>query len=249
MKKLTGVGVAMCLALVTQSAWGADVWVRDAAGGENPYGGKPGYYVPWTSSGGHLVGTVNGGFNSLLFSGTFQLEQDHGSGWEPLLTYCIEPDQPNLIETNPPDMTGLLYQLVPLSSLAGISLDEAVLIEKLWANAFDLSYVGATRRETTQHALAFQAILWELRQDDTIDFFTDSPTNLFRLESNDVFTVEVYDIAADWLNKIETNEWTDRTPLYALYSRESQDFITTVPEPATGVLMLAAGVLVLRRRR
>jgi hypothetical protein len=248
MKKLAAVAAALCIMSIVPPTTAATVQVRDALGGENPYGGTPGYYYPWTSSGGHLVGTATGGADGLLFSGTFQLEANYGAGWEPLLTYCAEPDQGNLLQTNPTDLTGLSFEFIKLDALSGITPDEAELIGKLWANALDLSHTGADRVETTQRALAFQAIIWELRQDDTIDFFTNSPSNHFRLATGNAFNDEVYAIASGWLTNIETNVWRNQVPLYALYSRTSQDFITTVPEPASGLLMLM-GLLVLRRRR
>ncbi len=242
--------VAFALAGFT-SAYGADIQVRDRLGGENPYGGSPGYYVTGTSSGGHSIGTVIGGSDVKLFGGMFDLEADYldGNGWTPLRTYCIQPDMSNHIQTQPPDTIGLTFEIVPLDSLDGITSSEEDFLETLWANAFDMSAMGATTVEKTKNAHAFQVIVWELRQDDTIDFTGPAgPTNRFRLDTSDPFTAEVVATATQWVDNITGGVWTQRVPLYGLYNEFSQDIVTTVPEPSSALLLLV-GLALLRKRR
>ena len=240
-------GFVACLAM---PAAAITVQVRDAVGGESNNGPEAGYFLEQTARGGDPRGTYANGPTEPLFSGLFDFEADYGQGWQELLTYCAEPVQGIQFGLNPPDTVGLSYELVPLAGLNGVTPSEAAFLEILWANAFQLTVAqpGDDVTEASARASAFQSIVWEFNQDDSIDLTTNDGINQFRFVLGDNFTNRVYDIASEWIGKIQSQEWTDSTPLYALYSEVSQDLLTTVPEPGTALALLA-GLAFIRRRR
>ncbi|RMF81455.1 MAG: PEP-CTERM sorting domain-containing protein [Planctomycetota bacterium] len=241
------------------SAFAVTVQVRDAVGGESNNGPEPGYFKEDTARGGDPRGTYSNGPTEQLFSGMFDFEMRMDGGgdgpppqqeWQELLTYCAEPFQGVGFDINPPDDVGLPYEIVPLAGTNGITPDEAVFLEILWANAFPLTIPnpGDDVTEASARASAFQILVWEVNQDDSIDLTTNDGVNQFRLTLGDSFTNRVYDIAQEWIDLIQTEQWTERTTLYALVSDYSQDLLTTVPEPASALSLLAGLLLVGRRR-
>jgi PEP-CTERM motif len=220
---------------------GTTLLVRDAPGGEDYAGNAPGNYL--TGTGGGLYGTVTGGAFTGLAVGTYDLQADDGSGYQPLRSYCLEPTQFMMIGTQPTIMFGQPYSTAALTSLAGISAADQTYLETLWSNAFVMS-------QTSQNnAAAFQALIWEAVRDTTYNLTQGN----FRLDASSNATVIA--LANSWNANIVNHVWTSSTPLEALVSPKSQDILRPVPEPAT-IVLLAIGVAVascmqfrLRRRR
>ena len=215
--------------------------VSDAFGGETTTGSPGGLYLEGT--GAQLRGTNTGGINSFLLSGVFDFEIDflNGNGFEPLLTYCIEPEQAINVGTAPDGERGgaMTYQIIPLSLAEGFTPQEVLFTEILWANAFETSTTGRAE------AGAFQSILWEFTQDDSFDLLSGNT----RLNIADNLTGQAADIAEQWFENISTGVWTRRTPMLALTSPLSQDLLLPIPSPGALSLMGMGGLLAARRRR
>lgn len=230
---------AMCC--VSSAAHADYVQICDAANGEDQFGDPNGYFV--FGSGSVIHGTADGGAFASMGVGTFSLMINTGSGFTPFLTYCIEPLQGLAFGTNPGDTIGATYYVDSLTN-AGFTAQEADWIEILWSNAFDLSLQSAT------NAAAFQAVLWELRQDDPEHHFTDGN---FALDFNQAYTLDVILVARGWLDNILDGIWTSHVDLMALTNDDSQNFIAPVSSlPAPGVLVALLPGLALgasRRRR
>lgn len=228
------------------------IQVRDAPGGETSFGTPNGYFLEGTASGGDPIGTPDNSDDIILYDGAFSLQIQHeGSDeWESLITYCIEPTQGIQFGTNPDDLVGLPYQTAALTDVDGITDQEAVWIEVLYANAFDDTLTGPDTYTTSVKASAFQTIIWELKQDDTFQLTGfGPPTNNFRLDTGWSFTADVVDLANQWFDNIQSGQWVERQPLVALTSDISQDLILPVPEPASGLmLVLGLGIACWRRR-
>ena len=252
MSKVRPVLVCALIGLVgVAGALSETIQVRDAPGGETPFGTPNGYFLEGTASGGDPIGTPVNGEDEILYDGAFSLEIQHeGSDeWESLITYCIEPVQGIQFGTNPDDLVGLPHETAALTDLDGITAQEAVWIEVLYANAFDDTLTGPDTYTTSVKASAFQTIIWELKQDDTFQLTGFDSNNNYRLDTSWQFTQDVVDLANQWFDNIQSGQWTDRQPLVALTSPISQDLILPVPEPASGLmLVLGLGIACWRRR-
>lgn len=201
-----------------------------------------------TSSGllnpsGTIRATATGGSFQNITAGAFILEADYndGNGFVPLVTYCIEPTQTVGFGVNPPDTTGLTHDLTLLRTYSPFNDTERNFLETLWFHAFDVSLTSSRK------AAAFQMLVWEITSDDVFNLNSGD----FKVDHvNSAFTDDAYDIASQWSDNIFNNLWTGSTTLYVLSNPDSQNFLTTVPEPASvGLLALGGMLLTLRRRR
>lgn len=228
--------LAFLLGALPVAAHAGMVQVRDAVGGETASGEPGGFYVNGT--GASIRGTFDGTSSSTLFTGAFDFEADFGAGFVPLVSYCLEPGTPIEFGVNPPDETGLSYQLDSLESI-GVQGSEKEFLEILWANALPLSLTGQAE------AAAFQALVWEITEDDTIDLNADN----LDLTLSHGLTSTAFAIANNWIGNIVNEEWTQRTPLFALTHATSQNLLTEVPAPGVIGLAIAGAPFALRRRR
>lgn len=233
--------VAAVLLFSPNVSHGVSLLVRDAPGGEEFDGGTPGNYLTGTASG--LYGTVTGGSFQGLAVGTYDVQVDEGSGYQPLRTYCLEPTEFMKIGTQPTILFGQPYSTAALTSLAGITAADATYMQILWSNAFAMS-------QTSQNnAAAFQALIWEKVRDTTYNLTQGT----FRIDA--VSDAAVIALANSWNANIVNQVWTSSTPLEALVSPDSQDIMRPVPEPSTiALLAIGAGVVTIaqwraRRRR
>jgi hypothetical protein len=216
-----------------------NVVVRDSSSSSS-------YYLNGTSNSDlHVENNNSSGYYSIT-TGTLNLDirdksnpGSNPSSWYNFQAYCIEISQPVKFGTNPTDTYGWTYDTASLAGYAGISSSDLTFMGKLWANAFDTSTTGKVE------AAAFQALIWELVYDSTIDLDDDN----FDLYRNNSFTQDVYDLANSWIDNINNNIWTDSIDLYVLKDDCSQDFITTVPEPSSMALALVGGLMLLGRGR
>lgn len=206
-----------------------------------------GYYVNGTSSTSlHVENNYSSGYYNIT-TGTLNLDirekSNPGSNpasWVNFQAYCIEKSQPIKFGYNPTDTYGWGYDVVNLSSYSSsVTSSEVSFLGKLWANAFDLSKTGDVE------AAAFQALVWEVVYDNTMDLDDDN----FDLYRNNSFTQDAYELAKDWIKNINDGLWTSTVDLYVLKSDCSQDFITTVPEPSSMALALVGGLMLLGRGR
>src|SRR5262249_22310476 len=141
---------------------------------------------------------------------------------------------------NPADLVGTTYETATLTD-AGFTADEATWLGILWANAYDLSLTSAL------FAAAFQAVIWELKQDDPVHSFTSGN---FALNFNQASTLDVLPTAGAWLDNILNGTWTNSVSLIALTNPDSQDFIAPAPIPAPGAAAtLLIGLGFMRRTR
>lgn len=219
----------------------AFIQVRDAAGGEDPSGEPGGYYLELT---GHSIrATVGGESSRILNSGAFDFEimTPDSSGWVPFITFCLQPRAPVGFDEFPADRAGLKYQEAPLSG-SGFTPTEELQLEILWANAFDLA-TNPVSEDDFVLAGAFQAIVWELVEDDTFDLDAGS-FDLTRIHGT---TDDVFLQAQAWWQNIADGTWTDSVPLLALTDVGSQDFIRVVPQPGSLLLAGAAFLTALPR--
>ena len=228
---------AIFCAALNSTSHASLVQVRDAPGGTDPFGAPDGYLLAGTGS--PINGTVNGGAFQTLGVGAFGLEANWGSGFQPLITYCIEPTSSISFGLNPADLVGAPYQTAALTD-AGFTAQEAAWLGILWAYAYALSLTSPL------YAAAFQAVIWEFKQDDPVHSFTSGN---FDLDFNQAYTLDVINTAEGWLNNILGGTWTDSVALIALTSADSQDFITTpVPAPGAATALLV-GLGLMRRAR
>jgi hypothetical protein len=126
-------------------------------------------------------------------------------------------------------------------------------LNALWSNAFGLVNGDKT-------AAAFQIAVWDLIYDDDFDV-THGDMRVNGYNSTE-------DLAQDWLDKIESGSWlaSPTVEIVALRSWRSEDLLFTqtravippptgpnesveISAPATGALMVVAGLLMLARRR
>lgn len=230
-------GCAWVCGLSTACAWAnTAVQVRDAAGGES-FGFTPGLYAVPTAS--VLESSINGEAPVQVFTGTFAFEADYGTGFVPLMTYCLDVEQTVQFQIIEKDTQGLTYKLGPLDSLSALTATEVQQLQLLWANAFDDSMVSDVA------SAAFQAIIWELIGDDTLDLSSGA----FALNVADPFSQDVLQAAQPWVDALVTNSWTQTVPLFVLSHPTSQDLLTTIPEPTTASAIALLGLAVIRRRR
>jgi hypothetical protein len=224
------IALAVVVALGTTLARADLVQVRAA-----PSGAPLTYYLPATEA--QLSGAYDGGAFGPLHTGTFNLEEDRGSGWTPLLTYCSEADVGIGFDTNPPDTVGLTYNEIAVTADPDYTAQEQAVIDVLWANAFTMSTSNFT------DAAAFQALIWELGQDNNFDLLSGN----FQLDTSDAFTATVASQVNTWYGLIQNHTWTASHPLELLDHADSQDLFHVVPEPAS--LVLALGGLAVAARR
>ena len=228
------------------AAKGGVVQVRDS-------GAYPGYYVAGTHSESLRARTrPNGDFN-WLDTGAFGLETNDGEGWQPVTTYCLEPNQGIKFGTYPRDEIGWPYTYTTMGDYAPITPAEEEFLGVLWANAFQDSLLSA------KAAAAFQALVWEVAIDDDLDLTSGG----FKLKRRDRFTRRASRIAEQWMSNVYDQTWTDSASLIVLENPCSQDYLTpcvptaptappvAVPTPtawAAGSLCLLV-LLAARRRR
>jgi hypothetical protein len=230
---------AISCAIACRDAAGSFVYVRDALGGESPLGSPGGYYLEGTGALSHA--SLNGEAVH-IGTGVFDFELSFGDDiWTPLLTFCTEPDVDVGFDEAPANPDGFLYGAVPLSS-GSFTASEAVIVEKLWANAFNTALLGRIE------AGAFQAIIWELAEDDSIDLSSGN------YSINELFGQDaaVADLARSWLENIDNNTWTSRESLRELINPFSQNLLIPMghlPSPGSITLLSLGSVLAVRRRR
>jgi len=224
-----GAAIVASIAVGT-STHAALVQIRDAPGGEHANGNPNGPLLPGTGS--NVNGSFSNGSNGAMYMGTWSLEADYGSGFGPLITYCIEPNQNISFGFHPTDTVGATYTTESLVD-AGFTPTEAGYMGILWANAFADSQTSAVK------SAAFQSVLWEFSEDNTINLLSGN----FRLNAATQPADAVYALAQSWINNIIGGQWTSSVELIALTSPNSQDFITTViPAPGALALLALAGL-------
>ena len=238
MKYLGVVGVAALALVAADRTQAALVQVRDAVGGEFANGNPGGPLLDGTGS--TLNGSASNGSDGPLYVGTFDLEADYGSGFAPLITYCIEPNQNFLFGYNPPDSVGITYQTDTLTNGHGFTATEANYVQILWANAWADSQTSAAK------AAAFQSVVWEFTEDNSINLTAGN----FRLNPGDTYSNQVLGIAQGWINNITGGVWTTAANLIVLTHPESQDYLAEVTVPAPGAAVaLLGGLLACGRKR
>ncbi|HWB20665.1 MAG TPA: hypothetical protein VG711_10215 [Phycisphaerales bacterium] len=231
-------GIALWVGAGAQAGVVTQVQIRDADGGMGADGASFGFYLEGTAS--YINGTDDGGAFINLGVGTFSLDADWGSGFQSLLTYCLEPTQNVMFGLYANDPVGLTYEAADITDV-GYTEDQKQILETLWANAFDDSLTSDVK------AAAFQAVLWEISIDDEY-FFTDGN---FALNFNEPYTLDVILQAREWLDNILNGVWTTKVDLVALHNETSQDFlvpVSTIPGPGALAVMGVAGLIKRRRR-
>lgn len=223
--------VVTALSLFAGASQAVTVDVRDSAA-------TPDFYVPGTSSS-SLRATTNGGSYTNITTGTFDLEADYGGGFQSLVTYCLEANQGITFGQNPPDTVGKPYELGSLTTYSAFTASEIDTLQTLWHYAFTDS------QTSTRKAAAFQAIIWEMAIDNVLNFGSGN----FKINTLNSFTNDVYNIASSWLTNISNSTWTEQTQLFVLTNSKSQDYLTTVPEPASLSLLALGALAILPRRR
>ncbi|MCC6579284.1 MAG: PEP-CTERM sorting domain-containing protein [Phycisphaeraceae bacterium] len=209
------------------------VTVRDSASSN-------GYYLTGTSAS-SLRATINGNNYNTYTTGVFNIEANYGSGFQSLITFCLEPNQSINFGTNPPDTAGEPYTLQTMHSYGKFTESEITALDIIWANALGLA------DDSTRNAAAFQSIVWEMVLDDSFNL-DGGDFDLYHSYNN--FTQDVFDIANGWYTKATNGTWTSSTHLYVLSNPCSQDYLTPVPEPASlGLIGLGSLMLLGRRRR
>lgn len=206
------------------------VQVRDLVGGQGVFHTGTLSWVSSTKTGGAFVPDP---------VGTIELEMDTGSGWQSFWSYCIEPNQGLAVQVNPPDDTGMAYDLQPLTPSGNLSAVDVDYIQMLWANALTESGSGMIE------AAAFQFLVWEM----VVDTDLDLQAGLVQLNPADGHSESIRIKAESWVNSIISGDWQDSTPLYALHAPGSQDLLTEIPEPATLGFLALGGLFLLRRSR
>lgn len=237
MKHFVVVGAAAFALAATDHSQASLVQVRDAVGGEFANGNPGGPLLVGTGS--TLNGSASNGSDGPLYVGTFDLEQNYGSGWAPLITYCTEPNQNFLFGYNPPDSVGITYTTDALTNGHGFTATEANYVQILWANKWADSQTSAAK------AAAFQSVVWEFTEDNTINLTAGN----FRLNPGDPYTNSVLLIAQGWINNITSGQWTNAANLIVLTNPQSQDFLAQVVPAPGAALGLLGGVLAMGRNR
>ena len=230
---------AITCAVACGDAAGSFIYVRDALGGETALGSPDGFYLEGT---GALSNARLGGSSVHLATGVFDFEISFGDDiWTELLTFCTEPGEDIGFDEAPANQDGFLYQAIPLTS-GSFTPAEAIILETLWSNAYDTALLGKVQ------AGAFQAIIWELTEDDSIDLSSGN------YSTNELFAHDaaVSDLARTWLDNIENNIWTTRESLLELDSPSSQNLLIPMghlPTPASISLFMLSAAVCLRRSR
>lgn len=240
MKNLViGATAIIMSAVVGASANASLVQVRDAVGGEFANGNPGGPLVVGTGS--TLNGSASNGSYGPLYVGTYDLEADYGSGFTPLITYCIEPNQNFLFGYNPPDSVGIQYSTDSILNGHGFTAAEAAKVQILWY------YEWADSQTSAAKAAAFVSLVWEFTQDNSFDLITGN----FRLNPDYPYSAQVIAIAQGWYNNITNGTWTNSTDLLVLTHPNSQDYLAVVPAPSVAMMMMG-GLAIFgqgRRRR
>lgn len=114
-------------------------------------------------------------------------------------------------------------------------------LERLWGAFFD----DVVDKNTSA---AFQLAQWELAFDTNATLYDQGGTSRFYVGQSQ--WGQIASIAESWLTAVRGSELLPTTHLYLLKGQGVQDQITGIPEPATLLLLVAAGVpLALRRYR
>ena len=229
--------VVVCAA---SSAFGGPmVQVRDAPGGEYPNGQGGGFYLQHTAAITRV--SVDASTVRTEYTGVFDFEIDFldGAGFTSLRTFCIQPEQGIAFGKNPHDLIGSAYSIRDLSLGNAAVAANADRLRILWANASD------SARQDETHASAFQLLLWEFAQDETIDLLD----GLFSVDPGHEPTAAALAIATQWLDLLEGGTWVDREEhLVLLHSDTSQNLLFVIPAPPA-LALLALILLPYSRRR
>lgn len=245
--RLMGAFAAMAVALTTGAASATDVTVRDAAGGETASGAPNGLYLVPTGSQLRARTSGNASFHEIA-CGAFGFEKRAAGSsdpWEMFMTYCFEPDAQIEFAAHPANQTGVDYKRSDLANESGITASEVTQLQKLWANVLNESKTSQVK------AAAFQAIIWELGQDNAYDLA--GGTFALDLTTMDGFEADVKSQADAWYAMIPG--WVDETLLDVLVRTSSQNLLipredttTIIPLPTAG-LLASVGLLGLASRR
>jgi P pilus assembly chaperone PapD len=177
---------------------------------------------------GHYVGNVT----TVTFNWT--RSDSPGAGVDSILpstfnTWCIDLDQSVSAGVNHTynAMTGADY---------GLSGTQITLLSRLFGK-----YGGGVDNATK--SAAFQAAVWEIRY-DTDNALT---TSTFKLNT----AGNIRTLAQSWLDDVASANYTGGTmDIYVLQSNTVQDQVAAVvPTPGAGLLLAAAGLLAMPRRR
>ena len=231
-------GAAAIVLMAAASSASADfVQLRDAPGGEHANGFPGGPLLVGTGS--TLNGTFSNGSDGPMYVGTWDLEADFGGGFQSLITYCIEPNAPITFGFHPDDLVGVQYETAPIAN-ADFTATEAAHLGILWANAFADSLTSALK------SAAFQSILWEWSEDDSVDLVNGN----FRLNPASDYSDDVRAQAQIWVDNITSGTWTSSIELTRLTNDESQDYVfSVIPSPGALALLGLSGLVGCGRRR
>ncbi len=177
---------------------------------------------------GHYVGNVT----TVTFNWT--RPDSPGVGVDTILpstfnTWCIDLDQSV--------SSGVNHTYTVLGGAEyGLSGTQITLLSRLFGK-----YGGGVDNATK--SAAFQAAVWEIRY-DTDNVLT---TSSFKLNT----TGNIRTLAQSWLDDVTSANYTGGTmDIYVLQSNTVQDQVTgMVPTPGAGLLVAAAGLLAMPRRR
>lgn len=177
--------------------------------------------------------------NDILSTGTFNLLKsgDGGMSYDSFLTYCVEVGKPA------PPTTSVNYNVRPLSD--AFTPSEVNALRIIWKNAFSDSTMSAI------NAAAFQAIVWEMANDDSFNLVPGLGQNFYLAQ----IETDARNKANEWYTKATDGTWTTMANLSLLVTDvvgdgeefDYQDLLmempgTIIPLPTAG-LMASVGLL------